>query len=151
VIETLDSETSFPYLSPTMMLLVAQILEFIYLARYSLGSSSSRVLRAISRIFPNITGDIVNLQPSLFNLTQLHLIFDDSRARLPPAKGGLGYHGAFTTLEGICKTVEEHQKSDGQALQRSTGGGVSFGWGQVRAERAAERVGERLGVTKVLN
>lgn len=151
VLETLDDETSFPRLSPTAMLLLAQILEFIYLSRYFLGSSSSRLLRAISRIFPNITGDIVNLQPSLFNLTQLHLIFDDSRARLPPAKGGLGYRGAFTTLEGLCKTVEEHRKSDGKGEQRSMSGGISFGWGQVLADRAAEEAAESLGVLRVLN
>jgi hypothetical protein len=151
VLETLDDETSFPILSPTAMLLVAQILEFIYLSRYFLSMSSSRLLRAISWLFPNITGDIVNLQPSLFNLTQLHLIFDDSRARLSPAEGGLGYHGAFTTLEGLCKTVEEHQKADGRGELRSLSGGVSFGWGQLRAERAVEKAGEKLGVTQVLN
>ena len=151
VLETLDGETSFPSLSPTVMLLIAQILEFICLARHFLSSSSSRLLRAISCVFPNITGDIVNLQPSLFNLTQLHLIFDDSRARLAPEKGGLGYHGAFTTLEGLCKTVEEHQKAEGKGEPRSLSGGVSFGWGQLRAERAVERAGEKLGVTQVLN
>ena len=151
VLETLDGETTFPSLSPTTMLLIAQILELIYLGRYFLGSSSSRFICTLSRIFPNITGDIVNLQPSLFNLTQLHLIFDDSRARLPPEKGGLGYRGPFTTLEGLCKTVEEHQKSGGKGEKRSMSGGVSFGWGQVRAERAVEKAGERLGVTQVLN
>jgi len=150
-LEALNDEVSFPSLSPTVMLIVAQILEFLYLARYFLGSSSSRLLRAISYTVPNVTGDIVNLQPSLFNLIQLHLIFDDSRARLPPAKGGLGYRGAFSTLEGLCKTVEEHHKSDGKGEARSMSGGVSFGWGQVRAERAVEKVGERLGVTQVLN
>jgi hypothetical protein len=151
VLELLDGETSFPSLSPTAMLLVAQILEFIYLGRYFLGSSSSPFLRAISHVFPNITGDIVNLQPSLFNLTQVHLIFDDSRARLPPEKGGLGYHGPFTTLEGLCKTVEEHRKAGRKGEERSMSGGVSFGWGQVRAERAVEKAGEKLGVTQVLN
>ncbi|KAE9396471.1 NAD(P)-binding protein [Gymnopus androsaceus JB14] len=59
---------------------------------------------------PPINGDLVNLQPSLFNLTMVHLIFDDSRARLPPEKGGLGYKGAWTTLEGLHKTYEEHVK-----------------------------------------
>jgi hypothetical protein len=151
VVETLDDETFFPRLSPTAMLLVAQILEFIYLTRYFLDSSSSRLLRALSCLFPNITGDIVNLQPSLFSLTQLHLIFDDSQARLSPAKGGLGYRGAFTTLEGICKTVEEYHKSDGRGELRSMSGGVSFGWRLLRAERAVEKAGEKLGVARVLN
>jgi len=151
MLEALDDEVFFPCLSPTVMLLVAQILEFIYLGRYFLGSSPSRLLRAFSRIFPNITGNIVNLQPSLFNLAQVHLIFDDSRARLSPEKGGLGYRGAYTTLEGLCKTAEAHRQADGKGELRSMSGGVSFGWGLLRAERAVEKAGEKLGVTNVLN
>lgn len=151
VLETLDGETVFPALSPTGMLLVAQIIEWIYLAQYFLSTSSFLPLRVLSRALPVIKGDIVNLQPAMFNLTQIHVLFDDSRARLSPEKGGLGYTGTYTTLQGLCKTVEEHKKSDGKGEERSLSGGVSFGWGQVRAERAVEKVGEKLGVTKVIS
>lgn len=151
VLETLDDDASFPKLSPTAMLFIAQILEFLYLARYFLGSSRFRILRLMSHVIPEIKGDIVNLQPSLFNLTQVHLIFDDSRARLSPNKGGLGYEGGFTTLEGLCKTAAEHKKAGGKGEERSLSGGVSFGWGQIRAERAVENVGEKLGIISVAN
>lgn len=60
-------------------------------------------------MLPAVGGDIVNLQPSLFNLVNVHLFFDDSRACLAPEKGGLGYKGAYTTFEGVHKTVDEHK------------------------------------------
>ena len=150
VLETLDGETVFPALSPTGMLLVAQIIEWIYLTQYFLSTSSLFILRLLSRALLVIKGDIVNLQPALFNLTMIHLLFDDSRARLSPEKGGLGYTGAYTTLQGLCKTVEEHKKSGGKGEERSLSGGISFEWGRVRAERAAEKVGKGLGVAKVV-
>ncbi|KAJ7039742.1 NAD-P-binding protein [Mycena alexandri] len=109
-----DGETTFPSVSPTGMLLFAHILEWYHLSR-------SWFLRAqfrIAALLPPLSADIVNLQPSLFNLVSVHLIFDDSRARLPPAKGGLGYKGAWTTLEAAHKTVDEHK-----ANLRSEGAG----------------------------
>lgn len=150
VLHTLDNETTFPRLSPTAMLIVAHILEVIYLGRYFLGSSSFILFRTLSRLFPNITGDIVNLQPSLYNLMQVHLIFDDSRARLAPENGGLGYKGAFTTIQGLCKTVKEHKDSGGKGEERSMSGGVSFGWGQLRAERGVEETVEKLGIAQAI-
>lgn len=150
MLETLDGETRFYTLSPTFMLLVAHIVECIYLARNLLGLSSLSLLRTFSRLIPEIKGDIVKLQPSLFNLVQVHLVFDDSRARLAPEKGGLGYEGVYTTLQGLCETVREHKKmeseQDGRGLAKSMNGGVGLGWGPLRTERAAARVGEKMGV-----
>ncbi|THU85844.1 hypothetical protein K435DRAFT_378558 [Dendrothele bispora CBS 962.96] len=57
-----------------------------------------------------------------------HLIFDDSRARLPPSKGGLGYKGGWTTLEGLHKTAEEHYKREDPS-SRSGVAGISFKFG----------------------
>ncbi|KAJ7770456.1 3-beta hydroxysteroid dehydrogenase/isomerase family-domain-containing protein [Mycena metata] len=100
-----DGETTFPSVSPTGMLLFAHILEWYHLSRSWLLRAQSR----LTALLPPLGANIVNLQPSLFNLVSVHLIFDDSRARLPPEKGGLGYKGAWTTLEAAHKTVDDHK------------------------------------------
>ena len=116
---TLDPEVTFTHMSPTLILFVSQIVEVLYLARAFLSMSSSPVGRVLAHLIPNISGDISNLQPSLFALASVHIILDDSRARSLPEKGGLGYNGAFTTLEGICKTAEEHLKTGGNGEERA--------------------------------
>lgn len=64
------------------------------------------------------------------------MVFDDSRARLEPKKGGLGYRGAWTTLEALHKTVQEHYKSLGDGSVRAENAGITldfkigFGWGR---------------------
>lgn len=140
-LETLtDGETFFPTLSPTGMLLVAHLIEFYYLFRHFVISA----FPLLAKIIPAINGDLVNLQPSLWNLVNVHLIFDDSRARLPPEKGGLGYKGAWTTLEALHKTVEEHKKGLIRSEERSKVAGISFGFGLVKAQRAVAKVGEKV-------
>ncbi|THU95035.1 NAD-P-binding protein, partial [Dendrothele bispora CBS 962.96] len=116
-----NGETYFPNLSPTVMLLLAYVIEFYYISRDTLVSS----IPFLASLIPPINGDLINLQPSLYNLTMTHLIFDDSRARLPPSKGGLGYKGGWTTLEGLHKTAEEHYKRQDPS-SRSGVAGISF-------------------------
>ena len=111
-LNTLDEETVFPIVSPTLMLGISHIIEAFHVAKSLLSTSDSSVGRAIASMIPTISGDLVNLQPPSFMVMLVHLIYDDSRARLPPTKGGLGYYGPHTTLEGICKTVDEYSKSD---------------------------------------
>ncbi|KAJ3510229.1 hypothetical protein NLJ89_g4800 [Agrocybe chaxingu] len=126
-LETLtDGETQFPSFSPTLMLLISFLIEGYYRLHYYFASQSWGA--PLVRHLPEIKGDIINLQPALFALTNVHLIFDDSRARLPPSKGGLGYKGKWTTLEGLVKTVEEHQSGIGRSETRSGTAGVSFGF-----------------------
>ncbi|KAK0232310.1 NAD-P-binding protein [Armillaria nabsnona] len=153
-LEVLDGEVSFPHLSPTFMLLIAYLFEFLYLARHLLNTYGYPFLASF---IPNIAGgDLVNLQPSLYNLTMVHLIFDDSRARLPPEKGGLGYKGAFTTFEGLYKTAVEHRRGLNRpgAMARSDVAGVSFkGMGFMKAQRGvgwlADKIKEETGVDPV--
>jgi len=151
---TLAPETTFTHMSPTVMLFISQIIEVLYLSRTFLSMSSSSVGRALAHLIPNINGDVINLQPPLFALASVHLICDDSRARLPPEKGGLGYNGPFTTLEGICRTAEEHLKSGGMEEERSHSGGVSFGFRRIsktpkEMSKMEKTVGERLHVEAV--
>ena len=151
-VTTLDKETVFQILSPTLMLALSHVIEVFYVSKSLLSTSNSLIGRAIARVIPTISGDVVNLQPSIFALTTIHLIFDDSRARLLPAKGGLGYYGPYTTLEGICKTADEYFKSDKNGEERSMSGGVSFGFGWKKSKgtrHTRKGLGEQLGVDAV--
>ncbi|TFK41530.1 3-beta hydroxysteroid dehydrogenase/isomerase family-domain-containing protein [Crucibulum laeve] len=127
-------ETTFPELSPTAMLAFAHVVESYYIARHYLIDIWG--LPLLGRILPAIQGDIINLQPSLFALTQVHLLFDDSRARLSPQEGGLGYQGAWTTLEGLHKTFREHKNGVGWS-SRSGKAGVSFGFKKKKVAKAS--------------
>ncbi|KAG6844901.1 hypothetical protein H0H87_002600 [Tephrocybe sp. NHM501043] len=141
-LETLtDGECTFPNLPPTVMLAIATVIEWYYVARHWLTTNFGD---PIGKMLPPLNGDIINLQPALFALTSVHLIFDDSRARLPPQKGGLGYKGAWTTFEGLVKTVEEHRSGVGQAGRRSDLAGVSLGFGFGQAPKAVKVVNDKV-------
>ena len=119
VLETLcEGECHFTSMSPTGMLLFAHAIEFYY-----------RLQHSWKWLLPKIRGDLVNLQPSLFALVSVHVLFDDSRARLSPEKGGLGYTGAWTTIEGLHKTCQEHKNGRGHSMMRSDLGGVDLNFG----------------------
>lgn len=147
-ITTLDKETVFQIVSPTLMLALSHIIEVFYVSKSLLSMSNSSIRRAIARVIPTVAGDVVNLQPPIISLTTIHLIFDDSRARLSPVKGGLGYYGPYTTLEGICKTVDEHLRSDRNGEERSLSGGVGFGFGSSKS-KGTTHAGKGLGVDAV--
>jgi hypothetical protein len=133
-----DGATTFPYLSPTTTLFLAHAIEAFYLMRELAVDSGIPVLVNLGRIIPKVGKDLVNLQPSIFGLTVPHLLFDDSRARLSPAEGGLGYKGALETLEGMCRLVQEYKKTDGKGYGRSEEGGV--GLGMFRAQKSLGKV-----------
>lgn len=151
-LHTLDEETVFPILSPTLMLGLAEVVEFFYVTKALLSTSDSLIGRVIARVIPAVSGDLVNLQTPMFALLGVHFILDDSRARLPPTKGGLGYQGPYTTIEGICKTADEYFKSDQSGEERSMSGGVSFGFGLKQPKGTSQTgrgVGERLDINAV--
>ncbi|KAF8962283.1 NAD-P-binding protein [Flammula alnicola] len=105
VLETrTDGKCNFPKVSPTAMLFLAHLLELYSRVYHALLSAGWNV----ARLLPLLRGDIINLQPPLFSLTSIHVIVDDSRARLLPEKGGLGYSGTWTTLEGAHKVIDEY-------------------------------------------
>ncbi|KAK1226844.1 hypothetical protein PQX77_010148 [Marasmius sp. AFHP31] len=137
-----DGETVFPELSVTGMYMFSYLIEFYYLFRNRMLSSS--YWPVLKFLLPPVNGDLVNLQPSLFHFTSVHLIFDDSRARLPPEKGGLGFKGAWTTIEGLHELVQDHKRGQNRSEQRSDMAGVSFGFGMVRAQRGVAKVGEKV-------
>ena len=151
-LETLSGgECLFPSMSPTAMLLLAHVVEFYYRIQQSLSATRWNWL------LPKVTGDLINLQPALFNLICVHLILDDSRARLSPEKGGLGYVGAWTTMEGVLKTVQEHKNGNGRSKVKADLAGVSLNFCR-RKKKAKESmdgslkiqekvVGQTLGIS----
>lgn len=146
-------EVKFQNLSPTTMLGIAHLVEWYYLARRWLVKSSFAFL---GNLLPQIIGDIVFLQPSMFALTNVHLYFDDSRARAPPEKGGLGYTNTCTTLQGICQVVIGHYRSGGKGTARIIAGHVETSQSpligaEIAVATAMEKINEGMDATKALN
>ncbi|KZT41614.1 NAD(P)-binding protein, partial [Sistotremastrum suecicum HHB10207 ss-3] len=146
-----NGETVFPAVPPIVMLVLAHAFELWYLARARLlgvapiTRNSPAWMRIFAKIFPPLGGDLVNLQPSLFPLTSVHLLFDDSRAKLSPSAGGLGYNPPFTTMTGLCKLCHDYLHGARKPEERqAAGGGVSLGFGLPKAERGVEKVAEKL-------
>ena len=146
-------KVTFLNLSPTTMLSIAHLVGWYYLSRRFLTQSSLAIL---TRIMPAVYGDIVFLQPSMFALTNVHLYFDDSRARLPPEKGGLGYTNTCTTLQGVCQVVIDYDRSGGKGTARTIAGHIetnqsSLVGAELAVGTAMEKIGEGLDTTKALN
>jgi nucleoside-diphosphate-sugar epimerase len=139
--------------SPTAMLSVAHLVEMYYLARRFLAKSS---LAFLVNLMPEVNGDIVFLQPSMFALTNVHLHFDDSRARAPPEKGGLGYNTEVTTLRGVSQVVVDHYRNGGKGTARAIAGHAETNQSPlVGAEMAVGtamgKIGEGMDATKAMN
>ncbi|KAL4949775.1 hypothetical protein BDW69DRAFT_69216 [Aspergillus filifer] len=84
----------FPYVPPVPMYILSYLVEWYVLFRHF-----------YAPFLPAVTGDLNRLQPSVFSISNPHLIIDDSRARESAEKGGLGYNPPLTTLNGVCKEV----------------------------------------------
>lgn len=137
-----NREVTFPHWSPTAMYGIAHLVEAYYLAQRFLSQSR---FAAFARFMPKLTGDAVFLQPSMFALTNVHLYFDDSRARLSPEKGGLGYINTCTTLEGVCQVVADYYRNGTEAITRPITGHAENQSPLTGAEQAVGSVVEKLG------
>jgi len=87
-----DGECHFPSMSPTAMLFAAHIIELL--------QNPAKTFCCWVELLPKINSDLTNLQLSPLSLVSVHLIFNDSRARL---SSGLGYVDAWTTMGGLHK------------------------------------------------
>ena len=132
----------FTRLPSTALLLFATVLEQYYLARIAL----LRIAPALGELVPPLGRDVVFLQPSLWALTQVHMVFDDSRARAPPEKGGLGYAGRITTIQGVCKVVAARKQGGGKAPVRQVDSPDHGFPLAARAEKGVEEVIGKLGI-----
>ena len=110
VLQTLaEGNVKFQALSPSLLLLFAHIIRVYYLTRYFLSNSPNTILRAAGVFLPKLSPLVASLQPSLWDVSVVHLISDDSNARVRPEMGGLGYEPLWTSLEGFCQSVLDYQ------------------------------------------
>ncbi|PYH41511.1 putative 3-beta hydroxysteroid dehydrogenase/isomerase family protein [Aspergillus saccharolyticus JOP 1030-1] len=85
-------------------------------------------------LLPPVQGELAQLQPGLFSVSNVHVIADDSRARMRPEDGGLGYKPPMGTLYGMCKQLEDWNR-------RAEGGEVLEG------QEVAKRKGKVVSVS----
>ena len=116
-----EGKVKFQILSSSLMLIFAHALQTYHLTTHVLSQSSNILLRAAGAFLPKLTTPIINLQPPMWNLTSVHLIFDSSNARARPESGGLGYEPLWTSLEGVCQAVLDYQS--GRAVDDTHSGG----------------------------
>ena len=92
---------NFTYVSAVPLFLMSYAVESYALIHY----------RYLSWLLPPLSWDLAQLQPALFSVSNVHTIADDSRARLKPEQGGLGYSAPVNTLDGMCKEVESWNRN----------------------------------------
>ena len=110
IVEVLtEGSIKFQVLSPSLLLMLAHAVQTYYLATYFLSKSPNILLRAAGAFLPRLSSSVVNLQPSLWNVASVHLIFDGSNARARPEAGGLGYQPLWNSLEGMCQLVLDYR------------------------------------------
>ncbi|KAJ5184726.1 3-beta hydroxysteroid dehydrogenase/isomerase [Penicillium cf. griseofulvum] len=66
---------------------------------------------------PRLSGDIAQLQPSVFSIVNVHVFADDSRAKLAPEMGGLGYNPPLNTLDGLCRRLVDWNTKEGKDIE----------------------------------
>lgn len=100
----------FTPFNPIIMLLLAYVVEaYVLLQHRYLG------------FLPKLTGDLVFLQPAVFNMSTLHLLYTDDAARRD-----IGYRAPINTLEGFSLAVADwnakvEAKQQGQTASSVTG------------------------------
>ncbi|KAL3477882.1 hypothetical protein BJX99DRAFT_119839 [Aspergillus californicus] len=85
----------FPQISPLPMLILSHFVEWYILLQH-----------LYLPWLPRVIGQLAQLQPALFSISNPHVVIDDSRARKAPLQGGLGYAPPLTSLDGMCKELE---------------------------------------------
>ncbi|KIJ51055.1 hypothetical protein M422DRAFT_74407 [Sphaerobolus stellatus SS14] len=122
VLSTLNPETKFIHLPPVLMLGLSHLIEAYYVTRL--------YVPGLQYILPETPSRMTLLQPSIFNLVQSHLVFDDSRAKKLAKDGGLDYQAPYTSLEALCNLVIEWTKEGKREEEiRVVGGRMSFAAG----------------------
>ncbi|KAF9450911.1 NAD(P)-binding protein [Macrolepiota fuliginosa MF-IS2] len=93
-----DGAVTFFQLSPTLMYFLSHLVEGYELAYH--------YLPPLRWVLPRLQGDLIKLQPASHRSMLIHALYDDSLARLPVEKGGLGYKEKVSTLKGVCHTLK---------------------------------------------
>ncbi|OQE46654.1 hypothetical protein PENCOP_c001G05244 [Penicillium coprophilum] len=96
----------FPEVPPAPLLLLAYFLEMYAFLQYK-----------YLTWLPVLSGDLAQLQPSVFSIVNVHVFADDSRAKLAPEMGGLGYNPPLNTLDGLCRRlVDWNTEAEGKKM-----------------------------------
>ncbi|KAJ5162983.1 uncharacterized protein N7500_004813 [Penicillium coprophilum] len=96
----------FPEVPPAPLLVLAYFLEMYAFLQYK-----------YLPWLPALSGDIAQLQPSVFSIVNVHVFADDSRAKLAPEMGGLGYNPPLNTLDGLCRRlVDWNTEAEGKKM-----------------------------------
>ncbi|KUM59460.1 hypothetical protein ACN42_g7670 [Penicillium freii] len=99
---------SFPDVPPLPLLVIAYLVEVYTFLQY----------KYLSWFLPRLSGDIAQLQPSVFSIINVHVFADDSRAKLAPEMGGLGYNPPLNTLDGLCRRlVDWNTKTEREGVE----------------------------------
>jgi hypothetical protein len=96
----LATPARFPVARPLPFLLLARAIETYTLLRH----------RYLSFLTP-VTGDLAEMQPTLFNMCTLHRVYDDSLAQQE-----LGYRAPIETLKGLYLQVLEWNEKQERKL-----------------------------------
>ncbi|KAJ5774493.1 hypothetical protein N7457_009389 [Penicillium paradoxum] len=107
LLETLSkTPTSFPKLQPVPFLVMAYFVEVYAFLQINYLSW-----------LPRLPHDLEQIQPSLFSILNVNVFADDSRAKLAPELGGLGYNPPINTLEGMCRRlVDWNTKAEAEGV-----------------------------------
>jgi len=122
-----DGQCRYSIIPATPLILASFLVERYYLARHYLCSSQYSFLAWAGKFLPPLRGDMLSFQPSTIVLSCANLLVDDSRARLPPSQGGLGYKGPWSGLEGLYKSVKQFNT---EGSLRPNFSGAAFGHGK---------------------
>ena len=98
---------------PVLILVLSHFVEWYYLLPYR--------VPCLRGLIPEIQGDLRHLQPGIMSICT-HLVGSDTHARKPVHRGGLGYCGVITTLEGIVMEIlewnREHKRGHGRTKEK---------------------------------
>ncbi|KAJ5948593.1 hypothetical protein N7454_001900 [Penicillium verhagenii] len=92
---------AFPIVQPIYLFILAHFIELYCFVQH----------KYLSWLLPKVTGDLAQVQPSLFAISDVCIVADDARARKSPEAGGLGYNPPINTLDGMCKEVLHWNKN----------------------------------------
>jgi len=105
LLETLSkTPVSFPTIPPAPLFLLSYMVELYSVIQF----------KYLPWLLPKIKGDLNQVQPSLFSISDVYCVADDARARKAPELGGLGYNPPLTTLEGMSKEVLDWNSKAGK-------------------------------------
>ncbi|KAI1496443.1 hypothetical protein F5X99DRAFT_400506 [Biscogniauxia marginata] len=107
-----------------------------------------RLPSLLSKMLPQLRGDLKLLKPGIFSICT-HLVASDADARKPISRGGIGYEGVLTTLEGMVLEVlewnREHSGSEWNGNGNSTGNVIARK-AYTTSVSLADKIQKRLGV-----